>query len=351
MLEAPNDNAHKARSIHHTVDIARALCSNQEAKFVNAVCRSISQSLKEQLAKLKNDPKKWHLYYSHPEWLIRRWIQQYGSETIQSVLEWNQQIPVTYANDVYQSLESETSESDLDDLGLSKTQWPGFYALAHTDRKSVETLLQQPLYIQDPSTAIAPSLFNPETSPDSILDACASPGGKSVHLFKQLRAKANQPSSWWAADLNSYRLELFESNMERLGIRGIKTTEVDWEKGIPTHLNDGNKFQWILLDAPCSSVGVIQKHPEIRWRLTPTDYEELPARQLKILQNCAQLLTKGGALVYSTCSFDQIENLKVIQAFLKTEIGANYQLKSSNCILPGQTGHDGVGAFLLKKTL
>ena len=310
-----------------------------------------AETLNEQLAKLKNDPKKWHLYYSHPKWLIERWMQQNGAEAIQSVLEWNQKIPVTYANDVYSALESQTSESSLGNLGLSKTQWPGFYALAHTDRKSVETLLQQPLYIQDPSTAVAPSLFSAEPSPDAILDACSSPGGKSVHLLKHLKASANQPTSWWAADLNSYRLELFKSNMERLGIRGIKTAVVDWENDTPTHLNDGKKFDWILLDAPCSSVGVIQKHPEIRWRLTPNDYEQLPVRQLKILENCAPLLADGGELVYSTCSFDQAENVQLIQAFLKTEIGATFQLKRSSLVLPGQTGHDGVGAFLLKKAL
>ena len=350
MLEAPNDNAHKAKCIHHTVDIARVLCSNQEAKFVNAVSRSISQTLDEQLERLKNDRKKWYIYYSHPKWLIERWVKQNSPEAILSVLQWNQKVPITYANDVHRALESETSETGWDALGLKKTQWPDFYALESTDRKSVESLLQHPLYIQDPSTAIAPSLFEDETSPRSILDACASPGGKSVHLFKRLKNLAIKTDSWWAADLNRYRLELYESNMDRLGIRGVKTAEVDWEKGVPMHLNDGNKFDWILLDAPCSSVGVIQKHPEIRWRLRPDDYKQLPTRQLNILQNCAQLLTPGGELVYSTCSFDQAENLQVIDSFLKTKVGADFELKSSTCALPGQTGHDGIGAFLLKKT-
>ena len=161
----------------------------------------------------------------------------------------------------------------------------------------------------------------------------------------------HQPNHWVATDLSAKRLATFEKNMARLGIEGIETKVIDWETSPLSDDDDPTEsFDWILIDAPCSSVGVIQKHPEIRWRLSPKDYEHLPNLQLKILESCSQRLKAGGELVYSTCSIDLEENQGVIDQFLQSESGSGFKLLNTVRVLPFEKHHDGVGAFLLKKS-
>ncbi len=354
LLESPEASAeatiNHAKIVHHTVDIARKLCSPQEAKFVNAVCRCISRTLKEQLKGL-DQPKTWHILYSHPNWLIDRWAEQFGLETTKSILQWNQQIPETYLHDInglLDNLPPEERSNKASECGLQPSQWPGFFRVEKSGRQHLQTLLKDPFYIQDPSTAVAPALFSTSKTPHDLLDACASPGGKSVHFYKHFENTKESPLRWIAADLSEERLELFENNMKRLGISGISTCVVDWEKDIPGSLQD-QTFDWILLDAPCTSVGVIQKHPEIRWRLSPMDYTQVPARQLKILSHCSKLLKPGGELVYSTCSFDTEENKDVINAFLESADGSDFEVAQRTLLLPHMEKHDGVGATLLRR--
>ena len=355
LLHAREDKAGQAKSIHHSVDIARTICSKQEANFVNAVARKICQSMDSILPTLQENSKKWHIYYSHPKWLVERWQQQYGHANTQAVLEWNQQIPNTYANDIYGVLNPRENKLLEDsptpeELKLRATEWEDFWKLDRSDRDTVDQLLQYPFYIQDPSTRVAPQLFSKESAPKSILDACASPGGKSIHLFKQFTREGLLPSIWWATDLNDNRLRLVQENMERLKIPNIQTGIADWEDPSSSRFNNGHTFDWIIIDAPCTSVGVIQKHPEIRWRLKPEDYQAIPSRQLNILKSCSRLLNPGGQLVYSTCSFDHDENIAISRTFLDSEEGKGFELVKETTILPGARNHDGVGAFLLKRT-
>jgi len=349
MLERPDDVGTHAKIIHHAVDLARELCSKQESGFVNAVSRKISSSLPEQLDELEKQ-QLWHIRYSHPKWLIQRWKQQHGPEATQQLLLWNQQIPTTYVHDVHGALAVPTEELEnrLQSLGLETSAWKDFYSLKKAGRQKLEQLLKDPFYIQDPSTRIAPSLFSHCNQPDAILDACAAPGGKTVHLYKHLHHMGIQPQTWIAADLTLERLEWVETNMTRLQIPGIQVCVADWEQGIPESMKQFS-FDWILIDAPCTSTGVIQKHPEIRWRLKKEDYPLLPARQLAILSRCSALLKPGGSLVYSTCSIDPAENQDVVHAFLASPEGSTFRLIKTETTLPPLQHHDGVGAFLLEK--
>jgi len=350
LLDTSEKEGSHAKIIHHTVEITRQICSDQESRFVNAVCRNIEKTLPQTLQELA-DNRKWNILYSHPQWLIDRWIQQYGSQKVVKILEWNQRIPDIYIHDfsgVFKQMDGDTIGAELDRMGLEPTIWEDFYLLKKSGRHHIDRLMEQSFYIQDPSTRMAPSLFQLSDPPQNVLDACAAPGGKSIHLFKRFQKLGSAPVNWIATDLTQDRLNLIQRNMERLKITGIQTQVADWESEEPnSHLK--SQFQWVILDAPCTSVGVIQKHPEIRWRLIAADYTKVPKQQLSILKNCAQTLAPGGQLVYSTCSFDFEENQQVIAHFLESDIGSHFSLISGQTLHPGETGHDGIGYFLLKK--
>src|SRR5690606_35934799 len=178
----------------------------------------------------------------------------FGSETTRLLLQWNQSIPHTYVHDLRRICQTEQSLRNPEEIPqLTATPWPDFQCLEKTGRSNIEYLLKWPFYIQDPSTRIAPSLFEPPPERPSILDACAAPGGKSLHLLKHLTDSGHAWQRWMAADSSHERLRVMENNLERLGVKGIETCCVDWLKPLPESIAS-LRFDWVLLDAPCSSV-------------------------------------------------------------------------------------------------
>jgi 16S rRNA (cytosine967-C5)-methyltransferase len=280
-----------------------------------------------------------------PRWLVQRWIIQHGEERTRKLLEWNQQTPRFYALDTADRITPEEASHDLARLNLKATPWENYYEIPNAASKTRDSLQKDHFYFQDPSTRIAPSLLTTHGK-RHILDACAAPGGKTVHL-----SKLSKPGDHlYACDSSQKRLKTLGENLERLGLEGVITHRIDWTDSNSLPEDFPPSFEAILADVPCSSCGIIQKHPEIRWRLTPRDYEIMPQLQTAILSNLSTLVSQQGELVYSTCSVDRAENESVVKAFLDSEQGQKFTLKASLSSLPPENEHDGVGAFLLCKT-
>ena len=340
LFETREEVSRLPKIVHHTVGLIQKECSKREANFANAVLRKISESIHNLLDDLSKK-RQWSTLYSHPQWLIERWKSIFGEEETLSLLKWNQQVPQLYAHDVTGYFEAGAGRSTAEENGLQRTPWQGFYTVP---KGGIRRLLELPLYIQDPSTAIALNLLGDALSGD-ILDACAAPGGKALCMRRHLRESEGMIH---ATDRDTGRVQMIERNIHRLNVDRIITHICDWETDFrPEELPA--QFDCALVDAPCSSAGVIQKHPEIRWRLKPSDYEVLPGQQLRILEAVSRVVKPGGMLVYSTCSIDPAENAEVINAFLATESGKSYQLVKAISCLPQHTGHDGVGAALLQR--
>jgi 16S rRNA (cytosine967-C5)-methyltransferase len=329
--------------VHHAVEQARRLCSERESGFVNAVLRKIAGGLQGTLETLEAEGDL-ATRYSHPQWLIDRWMTQHGSEATLRILRWNQGIPVIHAHDAFGFFNGKADAPTPESMGLGPSSHQDFYQLTHGGARDIEALMQHPLYIQDPSTAIAPGLISGDGI-SNILDACSAPGGKLLHLRKQLGSGVRL----WATDLSKKRLHLVQENCQRLSIETAGIACLDWSRpdaACPEGWPDG--FDAVLLDAPCSSIGIIQKHPEIRWRLSPADYETMPALQLSLLRNVARKVRAGGQLAFSTCSFDTGENRAVIDAFLAAAEGEGFSLVAERIWFPGTDGMDGGTAILLR---
>jgi 16S rRNA (cytosine967-C5)-methyltransferase len=156
-------------------------------------------------------------------------------------------------------------------------------------------------YVQDPSTLMACELLEPKPG-ETILDACAAPGGKTSYLCEMMRNEGRI----FACDSSRPRLERMHENLQRLGVGNIEIQRVDWlNQPAPF---EAQTFDRILLDAPCSNTGVIRRRVDVRWRLRPADFAVMPSKQYRIIESVLPLLKPGGTLVYSTCSLEPEEN-------------------------------------------
>jgi 16S rRNA (cytosine967-C5)-methyltransferase len=200
----------------------------------------------------------------------------------------------------------------------------------HVDRDGLLTQLPQfdtgEFYIEDEAAQLIPLLLEPRPG-ERVLDACAAPGGKATHLAALMRNRGEII----ALDQSSRRLQLLEQNSRRLGVTIITCRCANIQDN---HLESivAEAFDRILLDTPCSGLGVMRRHPEGKWYKRPEHLEQHQKIQLKMLKVVAKLLRPGGVLVYSTCSTEPDENEQVVLEFCRSEPG--FQLEPAQSGMP-----------------
>ena len=250
--------------------------------------------------------------HSQPEWLVEQWIEQLGVSEAQLLAEASsQQPPLT--------LRVNTLRSDRDEL-LKDFENHGIEAvpcrfspdgIAIAGRHAISSLpgFEAGLFaVQDEASQLAGQLLGAEPG-ERIWDACCAPGGKSCHIAQLM----DDRGELIATDISRSKLTLVQDNVRRLGISSISTAVADLHQ--PGSFPDGY-FDRILLDAPCSGLGVIRRNPEAKWRIFSGDITRLAAVQKILLKNAAGRLKPGGTLLYSTCSTSEAENELVVEDFL-----------------------------------
>ena len=197
------------------------------------------------------------------------------------------------------------------------------------------------VYMQDPSTALAPRLLDPQPG-QRVLDACAAPGGKTA-LLAQLMDNTGQII---ACDVAPGRLRRLEGNLHRLHVTNAHIEQHDWaDPQIPAFAEEG--FDRILLDVPCSNTGVMRRRVDVRWRLTPGDITAQVHTQTQLLKNCLRVLKPGGILVYSTCSIEPAENEQLVGAVLASTPG--YEIVKVHHSFPPDDQMDGAFATAIRR--
>jgi len=327
-----------AKVIHHAVEKAKTVCSVKEAGLVNAVARKLALRLAEKPADVATE-------LAHPEWLVGRWTQQFGAATTRMLLEWNQQPAPVYAR---WRIEAPVPEF------LAPTKWPGFYEVKAGKWDEVRRLANEgALYLQDPSTRLCIGLLAPQPG-EVILDACAAPGGKSLFIADTMKSgkviALDEPAEPGKMDIRLVRLK---ENLARAPA-GVEVAQVEADlRKVNTefykNLNLPLSYDAVLLDAPCSNTGVMRHRIDVKWRLQDGDFARHAEAQLELLHAAARLVRPGGRIVYSTCSIDGQENEQVIKGFFDSRAGGPFKLEASVQAYPWKDGHDGAGAFLLKR--
>lgn len=339
-------------AINETAALCKGSLSHVKG-FVNALLRKISVN-KEKLPELKaeNPTKLLALKYSQPDFLAEMLVSEYGPGKAEVILAANNEKPElsVFINclktdpDAFARLLSgnsiEYSRSPFYDDGfliqsMSATDIPGFK----------EGLF----YVQDPSAHFLSTIFKGMCNP-AILDCCAAPGGKSISSAMACNCNCRIIS----CDVSEGKTSLIRSNAERLGLECLRTEVCDASVFKPEFRS---KFDAVIADVPCSGLGVIRKHPEIRFK-TEDSISSLMAQQKKILANVAEYVKSGGLLIYSTCSINPAENRCHVNDFLK-ENGCfrpvEYSYKDFNlsdgCIdfLPGINGGDGFFTAVMQR--
>lgn len=315
------------------VDATRKVGGAKAGGFANAVLRKASARLTE--IRDNTTAISPAIFYSHPDWLVKKWEREFGKWETERLLQWNQSTPAVYA--------SPTKNSPPID-SLAPTRWPSFQKLTQGIPADLLAGLKDGSWtIHDPATRIATDLLC-ASHPKKVLDLCASPGGKS----RSLLTHPTGPAKLFSAD-RTERLEDLQRNLEPWSDRAT-TLAIDLSQPDTLPSEWVNHFDGVLLDAPCSNTGVIQRKPDVKWRLTPADIQKMPRIQLSFLQQAARFVRPGGTLLYSTCSLEREENRDVAEAFLSSPAGSGFQLTAAIRALPTRTGHDGAGVYRFIRT-
>ncbi|MBP3038326.1 16S rRNA (cytosine(967)-C(5))-methyltransferase RsmB [Bacillaceae bacterium Marseille-Q3522] len=303
--------------LFEAVEIAKKRGHKGIASLVNGVLRNLQRRGMLSFASIKDPLERLSIETSHPLWLIHRWTAQLGFAKTKQICEHNLTVPARTARvnlnkitreECIRELENENFQVQASDIIPEAIKSRnGNLALSSAYKNGL-------LSIQDESSMIVAYALQPENG-DKVLDACAAPGGKSTHIGEKL----NNSGEIISLDIHEHKVKLIKEQASRLGLVNIHACALDSRRAQDHFPKES--FDRILVDAPCSGLGVIRRKPEIKYTKTEADIQKLSEVQQKILQSVAPLLKKGGILVYSTCTIDKEENQTVIQTFLQQHPG------------------------------
>ena len=287
-------------AINETVGVAEIIGKPWAKGFINAILRDIDRD-REIIENTK--------HYSHPSWMIKKLKQDHPKNFQEILIENNKKAPMTIR--VHPSIQRNDYQKQLQKINiLSQSSTIAPQALILNDAISVTKLPgfeNGSCYVQDTSAQLAAQLISPKIG-ELILDACSAPGGKATHL-----AELCPKATIIALDSDRQRLSKVQENLDRFKNHNITIQQGDARD---QEWWDGKLFDKILLDAPCSSTGVIRRHPDIKLLKKPKDISQITKTQSLILGNLWGLLKPGGLLLYATCSVLKDENVHQISQFL-----------------------------------
>lgn len=313
------DKVPDSAAVNEAANQARRFGHPGAVKFVNGVLRSILRGREEiSFPRLEEDPVGHiSLRYSHPEWLVKRWIAELGvEETIELCAANNRPAPNTVRTNTLRITRDGLIERlAREGLAAGKTRYaPEGVNLGGMGGLRGFPPFEEGLFqVQDESSMLVGHALKP--LPGSlVIDAASAPGGKATHLAQLMGDRGKII----AFDVHSHKIKLIMDNCTRLGISCIRPVEAD-ARTIAEEFSE--KAGFALLDAPCSGTGVIRRRPDSRWRKTSGQLPEIIRLQRDMLESVSRCLGPGGVLVYSTCSVLYEENLGQVQGFLEANPG------------------------------
>jgi 16S rRNA (cytosine967-C5)-methyltransferase len=297
--------------VNETVNITKELKMKRLTGLVNGVLRHLQDDtyLDKQLARLPKI-KQLAIKYSFPEWVVHKWVKDFGEEETIKLLAYNNQPPVIYFRLNNLRTNKEIFFKLLDNQQIKyniEIENPAVFFTVSAPGKLINSDLFKRGFcsVQDLSQSFAVNLLQPQGN-EEILDLCAAPGGKSTYIA-QLTKNTAQLISY---DISFKKLKLLQKEIHRLGITCISTVEAN---STVVELPQADK---ILVDAPCTATGILNRKADLRWSRQPKDYIKTNTLQKNMLKNAARALKNGGTLVYSTCSIEKEENVQIINDFL-----------------------------------
>ena len=338
------DKVPKSAAVNESVNLCKKY-NFKSVGLVNAILRKIEKSDYEEISNITNSITRISLKYSMPEWIVKKFCEEYGEEETANICQ-----NLNLRPNISVRLNRLKDKIEFGEKGILED----FRTITGTKNiTKTKEYIEGNITIQDEAAGLSSFVLAPKEG-EMVLDACSAPGGKTTYLAELMHNKGNIVA--W--DIYEERLKQVDQNAKRLGIDIIQTEAHD-----ATELKEEyiNKFDKILLDVPCLGLGVIRRKPDIKWNRQASDIEEIANIQYNILKTCSKYLKNNGVLVYSTCSMLKEENDEIIEKFIKE---ANFEtvdidkqipnefskITTNNMVqfLPSQK-HDGFFITMLKK--
>lgn len=294
---------------NESVKLAKKYGHMSSANFVNAVLRNAGRTEFSSIFDgIESIEERLSVRYSYPLWLIKTFLSEFGFDDAKALLDSNEKVK-------YETARVNTLKISREDLlkKLTNCKSGKLNDIVYAD--NIRELLHSDEFknglitFQDEAPALVAHLLKPKEG-QKILDICAAPGGKTTHIAQLV----NDNADIVAMDLYEHRCKLINETAKRLGIKSISVKVADATEFIPEF---SNKFDRIVVDVPCSGLGVIRKKPDIKLRIKEEDIDEINLIQKKILENASKYLKKDGILIYSTCTILKRENQDLVKNFLR----------------------------------
>ncbi len=307
-------------AVNTSVEITKSFASSRAAGFVNALLRNVAGEY-EKIPFPDPDKNPAHslaVRKSFPEWLIKRWVNQFGIEETEALCDAINIIPpITVRTNSLRTTRDDLTKRLADDVQQieNTTYSPDGIRFIKPDRSipEIKAFKDGCFQVQDEAAQLVTCLLNPLPG-DTVLDACAGLGGKTGHIAQMMK----NTGRLLAMDNQDNKLQRLESEMKRLGISIVTTCNYDLT--IPFDRQFSYKgfsgFDRILLDAPCSGLGVLRRNPDAKWLISNNKFNNYKTRQINFLDNLAHLVKPSGTLVYAVCSTEPEENEEVVKGFL-----------------------------------
>lgn len=293
------------------------LTKERQRKFtslVNSVLRRVLENGWEiAWPDAKKEPIRYlSVRFSHPEWMVKRWLKRYGFSGTEDLCRSNNEPAPLWIRTNTLKITREELVKKLEEEGVEVRigkRAPESLLLEKVGSLEKLPSFQEGLFtVQDESSQLVAHVLKPQPG-EKVLDACGAPGGKTTHLAQLM----DNQGEIFAFDIHSHKIPLIEELAKRLGIRIIVAQVGDARELPGIELASCHK---VLVDAPCSGLGVIRRRADMRWQKEEQEIGALPELQLAILERAAQCVAPKGELVYSTCTIEPEENFEVVREFL-----------------------------------
>ncbi|MBM7855742.1 16S rRNA (cytosine967-C5)-methyltransferase [Desulfohalotomaculum tongense] len=328
-----------AAACNEAVELAKKYAHGGVVKFVNGVLRNITRNLDQiEYPDINSDPVGHvSLKYSHPSWLVERWLKEYGiKETIALCKANNLTPPNTIRTNTLRLSRDELIEKlHQEGVKTEKTRYAveGLNIKDFLSFRSLKSFQEGLFQVQDESSMLVGHALNPAHG-SRVIDAAAAPGGKTTHLAQLME----NTGVIMAFDLHEHKINLINDNCRRLGITNVKGKAKD-AREIAAEFE--NWADYVLLDAPCSGLGVLRRRADVRWRKEAYQISAIVKLQREMLESVCRCVRPGGVLLYSTCTITKEENINQIRSFLAKH--SEFRLEDLTPLLPAAlSGEPGV---------
>ena len=326
-------------AVNETVKLCKIARLTSASSFVNGILRGVQGRM---TSLPEPEENVLAIRWSHPEWLVNRWVKRYGESDVVALMQINNQPPPVYIHVNTLRVHPEIVTQHLASQGvvLESTGFgPSVFRVREGAAQHTESFMAGEFYIQDAAVHLLGHVMSPRPG-SRVLEIAAAPGGKTF----QLAFRIQESGRVVAVDAQLRRMKTWKRNMDRMGIANVYGIVAD-----ARNLQLAGSFDQVVIDSPCSTLGIIRRHPEIKWWRQESDLLDLKTLQLQILNACAKYVRSQGELVYSVCSFEPEETEQVRDDFLANR--AEFSVLQEMALLPHRDHTDGFYILKMERRL